>query len=206
MEARLQQRRLGPAHREHCSCQRCPAGLLRPHAMTTRQQTLCPGCGLELPENPQATGEGSFNATSECFAVFSEILGDEFGSPVLFGAVHQLSVDTYAVQHAGGPHPDKSIGVHLAGLYLALERGFAPTSAPPMMKRMADNIAVWPHFEPPPGAAEQRSMTVCDVALSQSIPEQIEAVKAWARAVWGAWSQHHEAVAALVAEHIDLDG
>ena len=173
--------------------------------MTTRSQTTCPGCGLELPEKPAASGEGYYNATSECFDVYAEILGEEFSSPVLFGAVHQLSVDTYAVQHAGGPHPDKSMGVHLVGLYLVLERGFAPTSAPPIMAKMASAIAVWPHFDPPARSAEQRLLTVYDVATSESIPEQIKAVKAWAQSVWGAWAEHHDGVAALVAEHVDLE-
>ena len=60
-----------------------------------------------------------------------------------------MTVDAYAVQHAGGPHPDKSVDIHLCGLFLVLERGFKPVTVPPMMQRIVSTIDVWPHFAPP---------------------------------------------------------
>src|ERR1041384_6466827 len=70
--------------------------------------TTCPGCGLEMPARPDAPPDGYYNTTRECWSVFTEVVGAEFANALLFGRAHQLTVDTYAVQHAGGPHPDNS--------------------------------------------------------------------------------------------------
>ena len=83
------------------------------------QMKICPGCGLEMPIS-QRDYDRKFYASAECWSVFEEVLAAEFQSAVLFGQVHQLTVDTYAVQHAGGHHPDKSVCVHLVGLHLVL--------------------------------------------------------------------------------------
>ena len=96
----------------------------------------CPGCGLELPPGKRTYGR-KFHASAECWSVFEEVLAAEFQNPVLFGQVHQLTVDAYAVQHAGGRHPDKSVCIHLVGLYLALERGVAPVDVPRQLQRLA---------------------------------------------------------------------
>ena len=79
--------------------------------------TTCPGCGLELAAGTQGY-ERKFNASAECWSVFEEVLAKEFQSAPLFGQVHQLTVDAFAVQHAGGRHPDKSVCIHLVGLHL----------------------------------------------------------------------------------------
>ena len=79
----------------------------------------------------------------------TQVLGAEFGNALLYGQVHQLTVNTYAVQHAGGRHPDKSVAIHLCGLHLVLDRGFRPPRVPPLHKRLADTVKTWPHFTPP---------------------------------------------------------
>ena len=66
---------------------------------------------------------------------------------------------------AGGSHPDRSVGVHLAGLHLVLERGLPPTRVPPLHQALADSAESWPRFEPPPS---EGGRTVLDVALSVS--------------------------------------
>ena len=58
------------------------------------------------------TNDSYYNASPECWAVYTEGLGAEYSHAVIFGQVHQWTVDTYAVQHAGGSHPDKSIDIH----------------------------------------------------------------------------------------------
>ena len=125
--------------------------------------------------------------------MYTEVLGKEFSSAPLFGSAHQLSVDTYAVQHAGGSHPDKSVDIHLCGLYLVLERGVAPTSVPPLLQRLATVVKDWPHFVPP---AVSGCLTVADVALAD---DHIATVREWASGIWKAWSAHHAAVAKLIA-------
>jgi len=153
----------------------------------------CPGCGLERP----ASGRGydrKFNASAECWSVFEEVLAAEFGNAVLFGQVHQMTVDAYAVQHAGGRHPDKSVCIHLAGLYLMLEKGLAPTMVPPLLRRIARRRS-WPRLDPP---AARASMTVLDVALAGSVPAHIDRVRRWAAEVWRIWAPHQEVARGLV--------
>ena len=83
--------------------------------MTALRESTCPGCGLRMPVSEGAAYDGYYNTSPECWSVYTEVLGAEYSNPVLFGQVHQLTVDTYAVQHPGGLHPDKSIAIHLAG-------------------------------------------------------------------------------------------
>jgi len=119
--------------------------------------------------------------------VFEEVLAAEFQNPVLFAQVRQLTVDTYAVQHAGGRHPDKSVCVHLMGLYLAVERGVAPVDVPRQLQHLASR-AGWPHLDPP---GERASLTVRDVALAGSPEAHLQRVREWAAEVWRVWAPHH---------------
>jgi len=146
----------------------------------------CPGCGLEMPASGRDY-DRKFHASAECWSVFEEVLAAEFQNAVLFGQVHQLTVDSYAVQHAGGSHPDKSVCIHLVGLHLVLERGVAPVRVAPRLQRLAGS-ATWPHLEPP---GEQASLTVRDVALAGSPEAHALRVRAWAAQVWRAWTPHH---------------
>jgi hypothetical protein len=160
----------------------------------------CPGCGLEMPEG-QATYDQYYNASAECWSIYTEVLGAEFQNAPLFGQVHSLTADTYAAQHAGGPHPDKSVFIHLSGLYLVLERGVTSTSVPPYHQRLAASIKTWPHFAPP---ASCGPLTVFDVATAESPLEHARIVREWAAQVWRAWSDHHPVIAGLVSQHLEL--
>jgi hypothetical protein len=147
-----------------------------------------------MPVSQTAFYEGYFPNSPECWELYTEVLGAEFRCVVLFGHVHQLTVDTYAVQHAGGKHPDKSVAIHLSGLHLVLEQGHAP-----LLQRLASSVPVWPHF---PAPADRGTLTVVDVALVASEIEHINAARAWARTVWDAWSAYHTGVADFVARHL----
>jgi hypothetical protein len=145
-----------------------------------------------------AAYDRKFNASAECWSVFEEVIAAEFQSPALFGQAHQLTVDAYAVQHAGGRHPDKSVCVHLVGLHLVLDRGLAPTDVAPRLQRLAGRTAAWPHFELPDGRA---SLTVRDVALAGGVhSEHVRMVLAWAGQVWDAWQPQHGAIRALAKD------
>jgi hypothetical protein len=151
-----------------------------------------------MPTRPSAIYSGYYNASAECWSVYTEVLGAEFGNSLLFGQAHQLTVDTYAVQHAGGPHPDKSVAVHLAGLHLVLEHAVKPTSVPPLLQRLAAAVQRWPHFSPPD---MRGAPMVFDIALSSSAGHSA-LVRQWAEAIWRAWSLHQGAIAAFVSAHI----
>jgi hypothetical protein len=161
--------------------------------------TICPGCGLEMPRSEGLTAHGYYNATPECWSVYTEVLGAEYSNAIVFGQVHQRTVDCYAVQHAGGGHPDKSVDIHLAGLYLVIERGLAPTLVPPELQRLAASVRAWPHFDVPDRRA---ALTVFEVALAGSALEHVDLVRRWSAEVWEGWTEHHAAVAAFVAEYL----
>jgi hypothetical protein len=100
---------------------------MKAQTMAVLQETICPGCGLRMPARQTTTSRGYYNVSDECWDLYTEVLATEYSNAFLFGQVHQLTVDSYAVQHAGGPHPDKSLDVHLFGLYLGLQKGYSLT-------------------------------------------------------------------------------
>ena len=168
-----------------------------------REDNICPGCGLRLPKSAAARYSGYYSTSPECWGVYTEVLAKEFSDALLFGQVHQLTVDTYAAQHAGGRHPDKSVTIHLCGLHLMLDRGFRPASISALHQRLARKVRHWPHLPPP---ADMSALTVADVARAESIQDHIRLVRKWAASVWPAWSPHHQTISRLVAEHLGMDG
>lgn len=165
------------------------------------RQSVCPGCGLRMPLSETAVYDGYFNATPECWSVYGEVLEAEFSNAILFGRVHQLTVDSYAVQHAGGQHPDKSVDLHLCGLHLVLERDVSSTAVPSLFQRLVRAVEVWPHFAPP---EEAGPLTVFDVAMADNPEEHAAVVRRWAEGVWKAWSMYHTDVVSFLDEHLDL--
>jgi hypothetical protein len=160
--------------------------------MMAVQMTTCPGCGLGMPLSERSY-DRKFHASAECWSVFEEVLAVEFQNGELFRQVHQLTVDAYAVQHAGGRHPDKSVCIHLVGLYLTEERGVAPMDVPPLLQRLANNTS-WPHLDSPESRAP---LTVYDVAVADTPQIHELRVRKWAAEVWKTWSPHHEAAREL---------
>ena len=90
-----------------------------------------------MPKRDSANGHEYINASPECWSVYREVLEAEYSNPLLFAQAHQLTVDTYAAQHSGGKHPDKSLDIHLAGLYLVLERGLPQNIISQCRQRLA---------------------------------------------------------------------
>ena len=168
---------------------------------TQNQHSSCPGCDLPMPVKKTATYDGYYNTSPECWELYTEVLGAEFGNVLLYGQVHQLTVDAYAIQHGGGNHPDKSMGIHLCGLHLILDHGFRSPDVPPLLQRLARKIQIWPRFSPPAGGG-RGTLTVCDVALCDSVEDHIRTVREWARVIWETWSAKHGEVAHLVERHL----
>lgn len=163
-------------------------------------EARCPGCGLLSPAS-EGPVHAYFNAGPACWALFGEVSARHYGD-VSLAAAHQLTVDAYAVQHAGGPHPDKSVDVHLIGLHLVLEAGRSPGELPALYRTAIARAKDWPHL-PPPDARGAR--TIADVATA-SPAEHIATVRAWAADVWSAWSEHHRSVRDLAERLISSRG
>ena len=154
-----------------------------------------------MPRRADERYDRDYNASPECWGVFTEVLGKEFGNAVLFGQVHQLTVDTYAAQHTGGRHRDKSVAIHLCGLHLVIERGVRPTRVPPLFQQLASAVQVWPHL---PRPLARSAMTIFDVALAESDEEHMKRVREWSESVWGTWSSCHSQIRDFVRDHLDL--
>jgi len=170
--------------------------------MTVPQETICPGCGLRMPARKTSNTGNYYNTSDECWDLYTEVLGNEYSNAYLAGQVHQITVDTYAVQHAGGRHPDKSLDIHLYGLYLAMEKGIRSPYIPPLLQRLATEIKVWPHYEPP---TKKVALTVFDVAFCDEPGDYIRVVREWGKAVWDTWSDHHAEVERVISHHLKVD-
>lgn len=165
-------------------------------------KSRCAGCGVELAAGAHPY-RGYYNTSSECWAGYTQVLAVEYQDPVLFAQVHQLTVDTYAVQHAGGEHPDKSVCVHLVGLHLVLERDFKVLEVPTRLQSLVASAPSWPHFSLP---GRGSALTAHDVLKAASSREHAGKVREWADHVWAMWSAHHSAVAALAENCFSASG
>lgn len=155
---------------------------------------VCPGCGLQLPSlglepDPRA------NASGECRRLMNELSYYTLahGDPVF---IHQHLVDAYGAQHVR-PQSKSTIGAAfaLAGLYLAVERGFTGRQVQKMHVLMASRSKQWPRFEPPQDAG---AVTVADVLSVGPGPGRDQALRRWCASVWAAWSSEQTLVREMV--------
>jgi hypothetical protein len=163
--------------------------------------STCPGCALDMPRRPGVLNTSYYHASPECWTVFGEVLAAEYSNAVLFGQVHQITVDAYAAQHAGGPHPDKSVGIHLSGLYLVFVEDVRPMAVAPMLHEIANSVHAWPELPPPSVTA---SRTILDVALCAGDWEtHVRTVREWALDVWQSWQPQHRVIHEMVQRVIN---
>ena len=156
----------------------------------------CPSCGGLFPDVEGPTHR--YIASSPgCWATYGEVLAREYGSDAL-ADVHRLSVDAYAAQHPGVPSPQsmKSVGVHLIRLCLTVERGFDVRESNRIMVAVSKVKGRFGWLDPPESLGD---LTVADVSSARTGDAHRAAVVAWARSVWGAWSEHHGTVRAWAA-------
>jgi Family of unknown function (DUF5946) len=109
--------------------------------------------------------------------------------------IHQHVVDAYGAQHIRPSASTIGAAFALAGLYLAVERGFTGRQVQKMHMLMASRSKQWPRFDPP---RDVGPLTVADVlAVEPGLPRD-EAIMRWCGSVWGAWSTEHDRVRAMV--------
>jgi hypothetical protein len=151
-----------------------------------------------MPKSEKVTYDGYFNCSPECWVIFEEVLAGSAGNPDVYASVHQLTIDAYAAQHAGAKHPDRSVVVHLAGLYAAFELEMPFAEVPLMLQRGAARVKQWPHLRPPEFPSP---LTIIEVALSETPPDHLTNVSSWAFSVWNSWVDHHADIKRLVDQH-----
>lgn len=135
------------------------------------------------------------NASPACWHLFSRILGFESEHLQLLGRFHQLTVDAYGAQHAGGPSPPISTAFGLIGLHLAFEHGWSGTAVRAAHQFLAGRRSTWPTFG---GRRTGPMLTVADVAGATTPDEHAARVRAWARSVWDAWAPEHPRISTWV--------
>jgi hypothetical protein len=162
-------------------------------------KSTCPGCGLVLPPQREAPRHPYIGASAGCWALYGELLAREFQNPAYF-SVHQLTVDTYAVQHPGSPErrSTQSVALHLMTLCLIVEDGVDPLEGPALHKRFIRRPAFrW--LEPP---RPNGQLTAADALRSRNPGEHAKAVRAWGEEVWKSWAPHHQTVRGWIAESL----
>jgi len=164
--------------------------------MNDRALEVCPHCKVALLPRP-GPAHPYFGASPSCWELFGRVLAREYSSPQLM-KIHRLTVDAYAVQHPGAPEPRsiQSVWVHLAGLYLTVERNLSHAFARRVIGDMARNSDQLTWLQPPDHLG---ILTVADVANASGVTAHEQAVRRWALGAWTAWEAHHQAVA-VVAE------
>ncbi len=166
--------------------------------------STCPGCRLELPSIGLPVDRTS-NASHECIQVNAEVAGFELDNLVQLGRLHQLTVDAYGAQHAGGQGSGIRVAYSLVGLQLALERGFTGVQVRDLHRRMGKPGPDWPRFDAPPDPGR---LTVLEVAIAghraSSIEGHADAVERWAHSVWATWAVRHEDVNGLTDRVVGL--
>ena len=162
--------------------------------------SICPGCGVDLPAANSPT-HAYMGASPACWARYGELLAREYENPALFAAVHQLTVDAYAVQHPGVPERRtiQSVALHLSTLCLVLERGADPSKGPKLHELIVER-PIWHWLAPP---EPNGTLTVLDVLSTRSPGEHEAAVRAWAEDIWRAWASHHATVRCWLDQSID---
>lgn len=160
----------------------------------------CPGCRRYYP--PSAGPVHAYiGASAGCWLRYGELLALEYGDAGLM-RWHRFTVDAYAAQHPGVPgrRSAQSVHVHLAAIYLMLERGLDEATVRKAIGRMTEGREFgW--LDPP----HLRTETGVEEAIVAAGTDRYgDVVRDWAAEVWQAWSGHQpeirgEAEAALTS-------
>jgi hypothetical protein len=140
-------------------------------------------------------------SSAACWALYGELLAYEYGE-LGYPECHRVTVDAYAAQHPGarGGRSIQSVGTHLSGLYLVIERGLDGPAATALKNQV---LATEPPFRwlSPPGPAS--GLNVGDVLQLRQEMSHCDAIDAWGRSVWESWSLHHGVVRDWVEDALD---
>lgn len=134
------------------------------------------------------------NASGECRTLMNELSYYTLahGDPAF---IHQYLVDAYGAQHVRPSQSAIGAAFALAGLYLAVERGFTGRRVQKMHMQMARTGKPWPRFDPPEDVGP---MTVADVVTVEPGPRRDKRLREWCASVWSAWSVEHGRVREMV--------
>jgi hypothetical protein len=143
---------------------------------TAAGQVPCPSCGARL------------GGRAGCQSAFDQLSADAWASPIR-GAVQNLVVDTYAMQHVEeyGRSP-KSYAAHLTALCCGVEHA-RDQKLYWAISRWLDGPAA---VEKPPLITRRGGLTIADVYAAAREAEYADLVRRWAREVWAAYADQQK--------------
>jgi len=149
-----------------------------------KNDIICPGCRLKL-KNESLLPNERFNASRECFKLFTNLSGytlsnnnEQF--------IHQLIVDAYSAEHAGGCTKNITVMFALIGLYLVVERNYTGRQVQLLHMRIPKQN--WPYLEPPKHTA---SIKINDVVNAKTNSQKELLIYRWVSDVWDSWAEQH---------------
>lgn len=113
--------------------------------------------------------------------------------------IHQYCVDAYTAQIAGADTKPIALAFALAGLYLALEKGFTGLQVQQAHQRLSHHKEDLPLI-PLPGT--RGPMGPEEVLLAPPGAERDRAIRDWCAAVWGAYAHAHNTIADYCHRHL----
>ncbi len=149
-----------------------------------KNNVICPGCKLKLNNEGLLPNE-RFNASGECFKLFSELSFFTLSNNDK-RFIHQLIVDAYGAQHAGGCTKDITVIFALIGLCLVVERNYTGKQVQLLHIRISKQN--WSYLEPPKHPA---SIKINDVVKVITDSQKELLIHNWVKAVWDSWAEQH---------------
>lgn len=115
--------------------------------------------------------------------------------------IHQHLVDAFGAQNA--TEEGKPIGLMfaLAGLYLAVEKGYTGKEVQNAHIAMAKKRKEWPTFHLP---MDRGTVTAADVLAVPPGPDRDQKILEWCRSVWDAYAENQQAVREMLKEVLDV--
>lgn len=154
----------------------------------------CFACGGSFVSVEGPTHEYMLSSPG-CWNAYGGVLAREYENPILFGVVHRLTVDAYALQHPGKASDRRarqSVWVHYAALRLSLRNSEDHSRIPSIMQKLT--LRTSPALPPAPAHFE---VTLEDV-LAQGETNHVSAVKAWADCAFKAWAELEDQTVAML--------
>ncbi len=143
--------------------------------------SLCPGCGLLLPD--RGAPATPLNASQACWELYGELAVYTMARGKDF--IHQYAVDAYQAQHAARSATNIGPAFSLIGLCLALERGATGLQVQRAHMNLGRTPRVWPKLELPGVPA---NLTVRDVLDAAPGADRDAMLMNWCAAVWASWA------------------
>ncbi len=167
----------------------------------------CYICGAQVPDiDGPICKHGYMPQSPGCWRLYTEVLAREYGE-WSYPDIHRLTVDCYAASHPTKKPNQKSaqsVAVHLAAIYLALEKKMTSKVITKLMNGIVErNKGEFEWLEPPDDFGE---ITVVDVYRAKDLEEHVTIVNAWAKCVWGAWINKYNFFEKIVKEYVEEVG